>query len=174
MTRRCIVQLAQMASTVFENVRLYDELRGKDRRKDEFLAMLAHELRNPLSAVDHAVKVTNLTRSNEHIDWCLDVVGRQAKHLGRLIDDLLDVSRITRGKIRLRKVLVDPIRVVTLGASTRCDRWSKSESMISLSHCSLHLRSRPIRRDSNKSLSTCSRTPRNIPRPRVTSGSRRG
>ena len=109
-----VVQLAQMASTAFENARLYDELREKDRRKDEFLAMLAHELRNPLSAVDHAVHVTTVSRSAEHIDWCMDVVSRQAKHLSRLIDDLLDVSRITRGKIQLRKAQLDPYRVLYL------------------------------------------------------------
>ena len=109
-----IVQLAQMASTAVENARLYEELREKDQRKDEFLAMLAHELRNPLSAINHAVRVTTVSRLSEQIDWCMDLVGRQVKHLGRLIDDLLDVSRITRGRIHLRTECIDPCWVLNL------------------------------------------------------------
>ena len=109
-----IVQLAQMASTAVENARLYEELREKDQRKDEFLAMLAHELRNPLSAINHAVRVTTVSRLSEQIDWCMDLVGRQVKHLGRLIDDLLDVSRTTRGRIHLRTECIEPCSVLNL------------------------------------------------------------
>ncbi len=85
-----------------------DELAALDRRKDEFLAMLAHELRNPLAAISAGVQVL------ERIDSVLpkvarmrELVGRQTKHLSRLVDDLLDVSRITRGKIELRKEKLD-------------------------------------------------------------------
>ena len=83
-----------------------------DRRKDEFLAMLAHELRNPLASVSAAVTV--LKESNEAAQhaWAADVIGRQSLQLARLVDDLLDVSRITRGRIELRRELLDAARVM--------------------------------------------------------------
>jgi CheY-like chemotaxis protein len=75
-----------------------------DRRKDEFLAMLAHELRNPLASINNAIQIFGKFESEEELEWAREVVLRHVKHLGRLIDDLLDVSRITRGKISLRNV----------------------------------------------------------------------
>ena len=85
-----------------------EELIGADRRKDQFLAMLAHELRNPLAPIRNAVE---LMRQVETVDPTFqpsrEMVERQVKHLARLVDDLLDVSRITRGSIRLRKEIVD-------------------------------------------------------------------
>ena len=69
--------------------------------------MLAHELRNPLAAVNNAVTVLKMSADEESRNWASDVVERQVRQLVRLIDDLLDVSRITSGKIRLRKELVD-------------------------------------------------------------------
>ena len=103
-----LVQLSRLAAIAIENARLYEELRGNDRRKDEFLAMLAHELRNPLAAIGNAVQpdVAEPT-AEEHVDWSMEVIARQMKHLARLIDDLLDVSRITRGKIELRRDVLD-------------------------------------------------------------------
>jgi PAS domain S-box-containing protein len=85
-----------------------DELAAEDRRKDQFLAMLAHELRNPLAPIRNAVE---LMRQVETFDPTFqpsrEMVERQVKHLARLVDDLLDVSRITRGSIRLRKEALD-------------------------------------------------------------------
>jgi PAS domain S-box-containing protein len=79
-------------------------LRAADRRKDEFLAMLAHELRNPLASIRYAIELLRMPEAAVgHADWCKDVIERQIRHLSRLIDDLLDVSRITQGKIDLRK-----------------------------------------------------------------------
>ena len=99
---------------ITERKRLEQELRSRlaelaenDRRKDEFLAMLAHELRNPLAAISTAVQLTAPFGDSEQSEWSMEVINRQIKHLARLIDDLLDVSRITRGKIRLRKETVD-------------------------------------------------------------------
>ncbi len=80
-----------------------EALQRADRRKNEFLAMLAHELRNPLSAVKNAVQVLRHPNAQEHIEWAGDVIDRQVNHLVRLIEDLLDVSRITQGKLQLRK-----------------------------------------------------------------------
>ena len=100
---------------VTEQKRLEEELRrraeelvGADRRKDQFLAMLAHELRNPLAPIRNSVE---LMRQVETLDPTFqpsrEMVERQVKHLARLVDDLLDVSRITQGSIRLRKEVVD-------------------------------------------------------------------
>ena len=111
-----LAQIAQMASVAVENARLYQELRDNDRRKDEFLAMLAHELRNPLAAIDGAVQVARGAGPAEGLAWASEVIGRQTKQLSRLIDDLLDVSRITQGKIQLRKEPLDLAEVVARAA----------------------------------------------------------
>ena len=107
-----LVQLAQMASVAVENARFYQELRDNDRRKDEFLAMLAHELRNPLAAIDGAVEVSRHAALAEHFEWSKDVIQRQTKQLARLVSDLLDISRINLGKIRLRKEPTDLAAII--------------------------------------------------------------
>jgi PAS domain S-box-containing protein len=79
-----------------------EELLVESRRKDEFLAMLAHELRNPIAPIRNAAHMLALTDSAEpRLKWAREVIDRQVVHMTRLVDDLLDVSRITRGKIRL-------------------------------------------------------------------------
>jgi PAS domain S-box-containing protein len=113
-----LVQLSRLAAIAIENATLYDELRANDRRKDEFLAMLAHELRNPLAAISNAINVTRRTGQKEHIDWSIDVIARQMNHLTRLIDDLLDVSRINRGMIELRKGVLDASPILESAAAT--------------------------------------------------------
>jgi len=83
-----------------------------DRRKDEFLAMLAHELRNPLSAIGAALAVQEaLARGDETSLRIQETLTRQTRHLARLVDDLLDVSRITHGKIELRRGVVDLVEL---------------------------------------------------------------
>jgi PAS domain S-box-containing protein len=79
-------------------------LRQADRRKDEFLATLAHELRNPLAPIRSAAEILGSTRlGDEEIALTRDVLRRQTQHMSRLLDDLLDVSRITRGRLELKK-----------------------------------------------------------------------
>jgi signal transduction histidine kinase len=78
-----------------------------ERRKDEFLAMLAHELRNPLAPIRTGVEVLRLRPDEETAKRTLASMERQLAHLARLVDDLLDVSRITRGKITLQKRPLD-------------------------------------------------------------------
>ena len=91
-----------------ERKRSEQALKDADRRKDDFLAMLAHELRNPLAAICTAVQILRLKGPPEpELTWGREVIERQAKHLTRLIDDLLDVSRISTGKIQLQQVSVD-------------------------------------------------------------------
>ena len=96
---------------VTERVRLEDELRAKvaqlrelDRRKDEFLAMLGHELRNPLAPVTTAIQLALLRQDDPgKVQRSLEIIDRQVRTMTRLIDDLLDVSRITRGTVELRE-----------------------------------------------------------------------
>lgn len=97
-----LIQLAAIAAVGVENARLYERLREQDRRKDEFLATLAHELRNPLAPIRNGIKVLNLTNSPETSAAARKMMERQVGHMVRLIDDLLDISRITRGKVELR------------------------------------------------------------------------
>src|SRR5437879_199796 len=90
--------------------RARESLEASSRAKDEFLAMLGHELRNPLSAVRNAVATASLDESRR--PRALEIARHQADQLGRLIDDLLDVARITQGRIALRKQRVDLVDVV--------------------------------------------------------------
>ncbi len=84
-----------------------EALREADRRKDEFLATLGHELRNPLNPIRSAVELLRRDDATERDSrWAEDVIQRQVVHLTRLIDDLLDVSRITQGKLELRRSVV--------------------------------------------------------------------
>lgn len=87
------------------------QLREADWRKDEFLAMLAHELRNPLAPIANALQLLKTSGFTGQEAWCLAVIDRQAAHLQRLVDDLLDVSRITRGVIELR---LEPLEVAEI------------------------------------------------------------
>jgi two-component system CheB/CheR fusion protein len=90
-----------------------DALKQANRHKDEFLAMLAHELRNPLSPIRNAVHLLKYAGpDNAMLVGARDMIDRQVTHLVRLVDDLLDISRITRGKIDLRKQPVDARTVV--------------------------------------------------------------
>ena len=99
-------------SVVTELKRVEQALRDGDRRKNEFLAMLAHELRNPLAAISYAEQTLDAPGMQDMQGWSKEVIGRQVNHLSRLLDDLLDVSRITQGKITLRKERVSLMTVI--------------------------------------------------------------
>jgi PAS domain S-box-containing protein len=90
-----------------------EALRKADQRKDEFLATLAHELRNPLAPIRTAAEVLTLPNlAPQQLAWARQVIHRQVEHMARLLDDLLDVARITRGKLQLRLQPVDLATVV--------------------------------------------------------------
>jgi signal transduction histidine kinase len=96
-------EFAGRASIAMENARLFSAVQEADRRKNEFLAMLAHELRNPLAPIRNAVTILASAEAlPPKLAWARDVIGRQADHMSRLIDDLLDVSRIVQGKVAVR------------------------------------------------------------------------
>jgi PAS domain S-box-containing protein len=115
-----IIGASKIARDITEQKRLEEalwdrtrQLAEADRRKDEFLAMLGHELRNPLGPICNAVRVLRLRGPADPVlrqSW--DMIDRQAAHMARLIDDLLDVSRITHGKVSLRTELLDLAKVV--------------------------------------------------------------
>jgi signal transduction histidine kinase/ActR/RegA family two-component response regulator len=111
--------LAHRIALAIDNARLYRQLQEADRRKDEFLAMLAHELRNPLAPILNAMHVLRLRNAEDaSLQRQTAVIERQVRHMSRLLDDLLDVSRITRGKIKLRKDPVDLSTVVEQAVET--------------------------------------------------------
>jgi signal transduction histidine kinase len=90
-----------------------EDLREASRRKDEFLAQLAHDLRNPLAPIRNALHVLRLTRFDAaKVDQARDLMERQVQHLARLIEDLMDVARLGRGKVELRKERLDLATVV--------------------------------------------------------------
>jgi PAS domain S-box-containing protein len=97
-------ELAYRAGIAIENARLYSDLQQADRHKDEFLAVLAHELRNPLAPLRTALQLIEVAGDDAvRRNRASTVMDRQLRHMVRLVDDLLDVSRITRGRIELQK-----------------------------------------------------------------------
>jgi PAS domain S-box-containing protein len=98
-------------SDITERVKAEIALREADRRKDEFLATLAHELRNPLAPIMNAVHLLGGDAAGR--DHAGAIIGRQARHMARLVDDLLDVSRITLGRINLRRERADVALVIS-------------------------------------------------------------
>ncbi len=111
--------LASRCGIALDNARLHTEVQHADRQKNEFLSMLAHELRNPLAPIRSAVDVLRL-RGNDQpdVNWARDIIDRQVTHLVRLVDDLLDVSRITRGKIRLNQERIAVADIVAAAVET--------------------------------------------------------
>jgi PAS domain S-box-containing protein len=103
--------VAQM--DISDRIRAEDALRQADRRKDEFLAMLAHELRNPLAPISAAADLLALGKAGEdRIRQTSGIIARQVKHMTGLVDDLLDVSRVTRGLVTLDKTRLDARRIL--------------------------------------------------------------
>jgi PAS domain S-box-containing protein len=108
---------------VHERRKLEDALRDTDRRKDEFLAMLAHELRNPLAPIRHAVEILKTVPDGgddgvRDATLARDVIDRQVSQLTRLVDDLLDVSRISRNKLELRREPVELAAILESSVET--------------------------------------------------------
>ena len=105
--RGCPRPARHIASVAIENARLYGELREQDRRKDEFLALLAHELRNPLAPLRNGLQVLRLASWDaEAVSEARAMMERQLAHMVRLIDDLLDIARINSNKMELRRARV--------------------------------------------------------------------
>jgi PAS domain S-box-containing protein len=110
-----IVAASKVARDVTQRKQAEAALRDADRRKDEFLAILAHELRNPLAPIRNSLHILRLTGQQELV---AEIMERQVNHMERLVDDLLEVSRITRGKIELRRESVEVAAIVRSAVET--------------------------------------------------------
>lgn len=106
------VRASGLVLDITERKHLEEELRKADRRKDEFLAVLAHELRNPLAPIRYATRLLSPDTPPGMAEDARRMIDRQLAHMARLLDDLLDVNRISRGTLELRKEVVDLRRVV--------------------------------------------------------------
>jgi PAS domain S-box-containing protein len=154
-SERLVLGVAAQAAVAMDNARLYEAaqreiesreraeeaLRDTDRRKDEFLATLAHELRNPLAPIRQAAMISQSPSSTDEAKrWSHDVISRQVKHMSLLLDDLLDVSRITRGTLALRIGMTDLSTIVDAAVE-------QARPLIDAKHHSLdkHLPSEPVR-----------------------------
>src|SRR5690606_24062016 len=109
-----IVRWMGTLTDIHEQKKAQEALKDAAQRRDEFLAMLAHELRNPLAPVRNSTFLLRrqLDSEDDRVTNALGVIERQVRHMTCLIDDLLDVARISRGKIEIRKENVDLIEVV--------------------------------------------------------------
>ena len=115
----CVYRVAGIAEDITEGKRFEEALREADRRKDEFLAMLAHELRNPLAPIRNALQILKIPGADAAVvGRARETMERQVEYMVRLVDDLLDVSRIMRGKIELRREPVELATVVARAVET--------------------------------------------------------
>jgi PAS domain S-box-containing protein len=108
-----LVGASKVARDITLQQRAQRELQEADNNKNEFIALLAHELRNPLGPIRHAANILRArTPTPDELAWATKIIDRQTEHMTRLVDDLLDVARITRGTIELRREPVDVADVV--------------------------------------------------------------
>ena len=119
---------------VTEQIQAEESLRESDRRKDEFIAMLAHELRNPLAPIRSGLEVLrNVSHDKEAATRTLDTLERQTNHVVRLVDDLLDISRITRGKVRLQKERFEIKKAIEMAVETSREAIDASGNKLTVS-----------------------------------------
>jgi PAS domain S-box-containing protein len=108
------VEIQDLKNSGEELQQAVDKLKEADARKDEFLAMLAHELRNPLAPIRAAAELLKMVKLDEaRVQQTSEIIGRQVDHMTGLVDDLLDVSRVTRGLVELDKTPLDMRHIVT-------------------------------------------------------------
>ena len=111
--------ISHYVTLAYERLRLIDQLREQDQHKDEFLATLAHELRNPLAPIRNGLELIHLSNNNPAtLERATTIMHRQVDQMVRLVDDLLDVARISRNKLELRKERVDLESVVRNAVET--------------------------------------------------------
>ncbi|MGE5095808.1 MAG: ATP-binding protein [Betaproteobacteria bacterium] len=113
------VRAVAVIEDVTERRHAEDDLREADRRKDEFLATLAHELRNPLAPIRNSLHIFRMAVARDQpVARVTDMMERQVQHMVRMVDDLLEVSRISRGKIELRREMVELASVLRSAVDT--------------------------------------------------------
>lgn len=133
-------RLQAILRDISERHQAAEALREADRQKDEFLAMLAHELRNPLAPIRNAIEIMKLKGSTDpNVQAAREMIDRQVSHMVRLVDDLLDVSRITRGSLKLRKAQADLVEILNQVVDDSRPQFEKAGLALSVS-----LPSRPM------------------------------
>ncbi len=137
--RSLMITLSELCAQALERARLLAaesraraEAESANRSKDEFLAMLGHELRNPLAPIVTALSLMKLSSADVHVKE-RTVIERQVAHLGRLVDDLLDVSRIARGKVGLKKTRIEFAEAVARGIELSSPLLEERRQHLSLS-----------------------------------------
>ncbi len=124
-----------------DRLAIEEALREADRRKDEFLATLAHELRNPLAPIRQAAQLSNTPGATEtQKKWCHGVIERQVQHMSLLLDDLLDISRVTRGTLALRMQTTDLGSIVNVAIETARPLIDAKDHMLSIETCNENAR----------------------------------
>ncbi len=121
-----IYAVCGISTDVTEETRRHEQLLDLDKRKDQFLSMLAHELRNPLAPIANAVQLIRLEGDgvSERVAWAAGVIERQARHLTRMVDDLLDIARFNTGRVQLKP---EPVDLVMLARQAVDDLRSRFE-----------------------------------------------
>jgi PAS domain S-box-containing protein len=142
------LRMLGVSQDITERKRIEKELRDADRKKDEFLATLAHELRNPLAPMLHAMQILNARGPlRPELEWARGVLDRQAHVMARLLEDLLDVSRISRDQLELRREWVELAAVleVALETSRPVIEAGSHELTVTLPPEPIHLHADPLR-----------------------------
>jgi signal transduction histidine kinase len=140
LAREALRRQHELEVEIAQRKRAEEMLKEADRRKDEFLAMLAHELRNPLAPIRNAVHILQRRMPDDRsLRQPLEVIDRQARQLAGLVDDLLDVSRITHGQINLRKQTLELAEVVAQAVETSRPLLEARQH-----HFEIHLPGEPI------------------------------
>lgn len=145
---RVAEDLAHRVAIAIENASLVATLREADRRKDEFLAMLAHELRNPLAPIRNAAQIIQARApQTPELTWATQIIERQVRQMTRLVDDLLDVSRINNGKITLQRERVALDSVLDAAIEASAPHFSRQEHFLEVIRAEppIHLDADPVR-----------------------------
>jgi two-component system CheB/CheR fusion protein len=128
-----VVRVIGATVDVTELTAVQEELRSESRRKDAFLATLAHELRNPMAPIRYAVEILRRHPTEVAAARCTDIIARQSAHMARLLDDLLDMSRITRNVVELKREIVDMRAVVKQALEAVEPLYAEKKHRLSLS-----------------------------------------
>ena len=142
------LRMLGVSQDITERKHTEEELRDADRKKDEFLATLAHELRNPLAPIRNAVQILKSKGpAHPELIWAREVLDRQVQLMARLLEDLLDVSRISRNQLELRKERVDLVAAVEIALETSRPviEASRHELTVALPSEPVHLDADPLR-----------------------------
>ncbi|MEP6922266.1 MAG: ATP-binding protein [bacterium] len=140
--------ISHYVTVAYERLRLIEQLRDQDRRKDEFLATLAHELRNPLAPIRNGLQLMRLATNNQAtLDQARTMMERQVYQMVRLVDDLLDVARISQNKLELRKERVELAAVIGSAVETSRPLLERAnhELLVELPSESMLLDADPVR-----------------------------